>query len=67
MGIKEAMYGYFTDQSKPIGVAFWATVNEEVEARLAAGTTKMRPQDWKSGDRLWAVEVIALFAAPRRW
>jgi RTX toxin acyltransferase family len=46
---------------KPIGVAFWATVNEEVEARLAAGTTRMRPQDWKSGDRLWVVEVIAPF------
>jgi cytolysin-activating lysine-acyltransferase len=51
----------FYDQSKPIGVAFWATVNEEVEARLAAGTTRMRPQDWKSGDRLWVVDVIAPF------
>jgi cytolysin-activating lysine-acyltransferase len=36
-------------------------VSDEVEARLAAGTTKMRPQDWKSGDRLWVVEVIAPF------
>jgi cytolysin-activating lysine-acyltransferase len=51
----------FYDQSKPIGVAFWATVDAEVEARLAAGTTRMRPQDWKSGDRLWVVEVIAPF------
>jgi cytolysin-activating lysine-acyltransferase len=51
----------FYDQTKPIGVAFWATVNEEVEARLAAGTTRMRPQDWKSGERLWVVEVIAPF------
>lgn len=51
----------FYDQTKPIGVAFWATVNEEVEQRLAAGTTRMRPQDWKSGDRLWVVEVIAPF------
>ena len=47
--------------NKPIGVVFWATVNEEVEARLAAGTSRMRPQDWKSGDRLWVVEVIAPF------
>jgi cytolysin-activating lysine-acyltransferase len=51
----------FYDQAKPIGVAFWATVDAEVEARLAAGTTRMRPQDWKSGDRLWVVEVIAPF------
>ena len=51
----------FYDKDKPIGVLFWATVNEEVEARLAAGTNRMRPQDWKSGDRLWVVEAIAPF------
>ena len=51
----------FYDQTKPIGVAFWATVNDEVEERLAAGTTRLRPQDWKSGERLWVVEVIAPF------
>jgi hypothetical protein len=26
-------------------------VSEEVEAMLARGTTKLRPQDWKSGDQ----------------
>jgi hypothetical protein len=36
-------------------------VSEEVEANLARGTTKLRPQDWKSGDSLWVVEVIAPF------
>jgi len=51
----------FYDKDKPIGVVFWATVSEEVEARLAAGNGRMRPQDWKSGDRLWVVEVIAPF------
>jgi len=29
----------FHDKDKPIGVVFWATVNEEVETRLAAGAT----------------------------
>ena len=51
----------FYDQSKPIGVVFWASVSEEVEARLGTGSGWMRPQDWKSGDRLWVVEVIAPF------
>jgi cytolysin-activating lysine-acyltransferase len=51
----------FYDKDKPIGVLFWATVSEEVEARLATGMSRMRPQDWKSGDRLWVVEVIAPF------
>jgi len=51
----------FYDQDRPIGVAFWATVNAEVEERLAAGTSRLRPQDWKSGEALWVVEVIAPF------
>lgn len=54
---------------RPIGVlpeaspqeVLWPRVSEEVEATLVAGTTRMRPQDWKSGDRLWVVEVIAPF------
>ena len=53
----------FYDQTKPVGVIFWANASEEVEARLAAGVTRMRPQDWKSGDRLWVVEAIAPFGA----
>ena len=51
----------FYDKDKPIGVVLWASVSEEVETMLARGTTKLRPQDWKSGDRLWVVEVIAPF------
>ncbi len=37
------------------------TTPEEVEARLTAGVTKLRPQDWNSGDRLWVVEAVAPF------
>ena len=51
----------FYDKDKPVGVVFWATVDAEVEARLSAGTTKLRPQDWKSGERLWVVEAVAPF------
>jgi cytolysin-activating lysine-acyltransferase len=50
---------YATD--RPIGVVLWANVSDEVAERLAQGTTKLRPQDWKSGDKLWVVEVIAPF------
>jgi cytolysin-activating lysine-acyltransferase len=58
---------YATD--RPIGVVLWANVSDEVAERLAAGTTKLRPAEpvpakagnWKSGDKLWVVEVIAPF------
>ncbi len=43
------------------GVVLWAYVDDDTAARLAAGTNKLRPQDWKSGDKVWAVEVIAPF------
>ena len=47
---------YATD--RPIGVVLWASVSDEVAERLAQGTTKLRPQDWKSGDHLWVVESL---------
>ena len=28
---------------------------------LTQGTNRLRPQDWKSGDKAWVVEVIAPF------
>ena len=45
----------FYAQDRPLGVVLWATVSDEVAARLSEGTTKLRPQDWKSGDKLWVM------------
>ena len=44
---------------KPVGVVLWAEV--DVDVRLSAGGARLRPQDWRSADRLWAVEVLAPF------
>jgi cytolysin-activating lysine-acyltransferase len=51
----------FYAKDRPIGVVLWAYVNDEVEARLLSGSARMRPQDWKCGDTLWVVDVIAPF------
>ncbi len=51
----------FYAEDRPVGVLFWAHASEEVAARLAQGVTRLRPQDWKSGDELWVVEAIAPF------
>ena len=67
----------FYADDRPVGVLLWAFVSDEVEARLAQGITKLRPQDrprgiepnMKSGDKLWVlrqqankkVEAIAPF------
>ncbi len=36
-------------RQQPVGAVFWAFVSSDVEARLAAGQTRLRPQDWESG------------------
>ena len=51
----------FYDKDKPIGVALYARVDDEVEERLKSGSARLRPQDWKSGTKLWIVEIIAPF------
>ncbi|PWC53344.1 hypothetical protein TSO221_11035 [Azospirillum sp. TSO22-1] len=43
------------------GLALWAIVSEEVEKRLTAGVIRLAPAEWKSGDRLWLVELVAPF------
>ena len=51
----------FYAKDRPLGAILWAYVNDEVEHRLISGNARMRPQDWKSGDKLWVVEVVAPF------
>lgn len=47
------------------GIAFWATVSPEVDARIreqiktGAFPVKMKPEDWTSGDITWLLDVIA--------
>lgn len=59
----------FHGDKHPLGFALWANLSEEAEARMTAtvaagGGARLRPDDWKSGDRLWLVELVAPFATP---
>jgi cytolysin-activating lysine-acyltransferase len=54
-------YRLYYAKDRPVGVLFWGFVDDEVEKRLMAGNAKLRPQDWKSGEKLWIVDVIAPF------
>ncbi len=53
----------FYGPNSPAAVAMWAFVSEETEQRLEAGAHKLRPDEWKNGDRLWLMELIAPFGA----
>jgi len=47
----------------PLGVAIWAKLSAEAEAKLEKGE-HLKPEEWRSGDRVWLVELISPFATP---
>jgi cytolysin-activating lysine-acyltransferase len=51
----------FYHEGKPAAAVLYAFVSDEVERRIEAGAPSMRPNDWKSGERAWIVQVIAPF------
>lgn len=44
--------------NQPVGFVTWAFVSDEVDARLRRNEVKLRPQDWKSGDKAWVIDMI---------
>ena len=51
----------FYAPDRPIGVALWGFVTGEVEERLKSGHARLAPADWKSGETLWLVDIVAPF------
>ncbi|MCG2842127.1 toxin-activating lysine-acyltransferase [Sandaracinobacter sp. RS1-74] len=52
----------FYNNGQPAGLVLWASVSEQTELRLeSGGPIRLRPDEWKSGDRLWLVEMVAPF------
>jgi len=45
----------------PLGVALWGELSATAEAKVERGE-KLALSDWKSGDRLWLLELISPFA-----
>ena len=49
----------FHDGKQPVAVALWASVSDEVEKELIAGRPRLRPNEWKSGENLWLIDLVA--------
>jgi cytolysin-activating lysine-acyltransferase len=43
----------------PVALATWAFVSDEVEERLKQGRMRLKPEEWKSGDNRWLIDVVA--------
>jgi cytolysin-activating lysine-acyltransferase len=51
---------FFAD-GRAVAFAAWASLSAEAEARLQEPNPRLAPIDWKSGDRLWLVNLFAPF------
>jgi cytolysin-activating lysine-acyltransferase len=51
----------FRNGEQPMGLALWAFIDAETEARFGPAGGRLRPDEWAKGDRCWLVEVIAPF------
>jgi len=51
----------FRKDNAPVAFASWAYLNEDAAARLAGGSHRVSPKDWKSGDGLWLIDLVAPF------
>ncbi len=47
------------NNNQPVGFVTWASLNEEVSARLKSGVIKLAPGEWKSGDKVYIIDVIS--------
>ncbi len=48
-------------EGRAVAFAAWAYLSEDAEARLQEPNARFAPIDWKSGDRLWLVNLFAPF------
>jgi cytolysin-activating lysine-acyltransferase len=54
-------YRLFRADNRAVAFAAWAYLSEAAEARLQEPIPRLAPADWRSGDRLWLVNLFAPF------
>lgn len=53
----------YMEQEFPIGYISWAFLSEEIEQRLVQSGGRLTTGDWKSGDRIWLIDMVAPFGS----
>jgi cytolysin-activating lysine-acyltransferase len=56
-----SQYRLFRVGDRVVAFAAWAYLSEAVETRLQGPNPRLAPSEWKSGDRLWLVDLHAPF------
>lgn len=63
--VKQQFRIYRDENGRPVGLVLWAKLGEEAEKGLMAGSARLKPQDWDSGDRHWIIDVVDLSGGQR--
>lgn len=64
--IRLNQFRIYRTRDRPVGLAVWAYLSEDVAARYARGDYELRAEDWRAGREIWFVEFIAPFGHARR-
>lgn len=48
-------------KNEPIAYINWALVSDEIEKKFLAGNFEIKPNEWKSGSKLYIINVISPF------
>lgn len=51
----------YRHEQKPIAYTSWALMSPEAEERFLASRGRIEIEDWRSGDRLWIMDLVAPF------
>ena len=51
----------FRRDNHPFAYVSWAMLSEEAGERLKQGNHRLRPDEWRSGDQAWIIDLIAPF------
>ncbi|HWR04555.1 MAG TPA: toxin-activating lysine-acyltransferase [Humidesulfovibrio sp.] len=52
-------YRIFRKDGVPVAYVSWAMLTEEAENRLKQGQMRLRPDEWKAGERSWIIDLVA--------
>ncbi len=51
----------YSREGIPWAFVTWARVSDAIDARLRSTAPVIAPHEWRSGDRLWLIDVVAPF------
>lgn len=59
-------YVLFKEAGRPVAMATWAFVDDEVHRVLRSNERPLHPAEWQGGKNIWVMDLIAPFGHARR-